>query len=69
MLQNGDADEKLVISWMRDYGLFQGITSIHREKVARNFLSFAKNIDLTIDITKKDMLRNIYSQQIIIRNT
>lgn len=62
MLQKGDDNEKLVISWMKDYGLFQGITSIHREKVARNFLSFAKNIDSTIDITNKDTLKSIYSK-------
>ncbi len=62
MLQKGDEDKKLVISWMRDYGLFQGITTIYREEVAQNFLSFAKNIDSTIDITNKDMLRSIYSK-------
>lgn len=62
MLQKDDEDAQLVISWMRDYGLFQGITTIYREKIARNFLSFAKNIDSTVDITNKDMLKSIYSE-------
>ena len=31
MLQKGDEDAQLVMSWMRDYGLFQGITKQERE--------------------------------------
>lgn len=62
LLQKGATDEKLVVSWMRDYGLFQGITSMQRGKIAQNFLSFAKNIDATLDITNKDILRNTYSR-------
>ena len=62
MLQNGVEDAQIVMSWMRDYGLFQGITTKDREKVSRNFLSFAKNIGSPVDITNKDILRSIYSE-------
>lgn len=62
MLQKGDKDAQLVISWMRDYGLFQGITKQEREKVSLKFLSFAKSISSTVNITDKDTLRNIYSE-------
>lgn len=62
MLQKGDEDTQLVMSWMRDYGLFQGITKQEREKVSMKFLSFAKSIGSTVDITDKDTLRNIYSE-------
>lgn len=62
MLQKGDEDIQLVISWMRDYGLFQGITKQEREKVSIKFLLFAKSIGSTIDITDKDTLKNIYSE-------
>lgn len=62
MLQKGDEDAQLVMSWMRDYGLFQGITKQEREKVSMKFLSFAKSIGSTVDITDKDTLMNIYSE-------
>ena len=62
MLQKGDEDAQLVMSWMRDYGLFQGITKQEREKISMTFLSFAKSIGSTVDITDKDTLRSIYSK-------
>ena len=62
MLQKGGEDTQLVMSWMRDYGLFQGITIQEREEVSNKFLSFARSIGSTVDITDKDALRNIYSK-------
>lgn len=62
MLQKGGEDAHLVMSWMRDYGLFQGITKQEREKVSPKFLLFTKSIGSTVDITDKDTLRNIYSE-------
>lgn len=41
MLQNGSPDAALVRTWMRDYGLFQGITAENRVAIAECFLEFA----------------------------
>lgn len=41
MLIAGTADAELVKQWMRNYGLFQGITTDARNRVADSFLEFA----------------------------
>ena len=35
MLQDGHSDDTLVKKWMRDYGLFQGITGQKRDAITR----------------------------------
>ena len=41
MIRTGEQDSMLVKSWMRGYGLFQGIRSEQREQIAATFLDFA----------------------------
>lgn len=41
MLQSGKANPTLVQTWMREYGLFQGITNHDRCLVVEQFLAFA----------------------------
>ncbi len=41
MLQEGRRDLDLVKSWMRAYGLLQGITGSQRDAIANCFLDFA----------------------------
>jgi hypothetical protein len=43
MLRNGPQDTALVKSWMRDYGLFQGITGPNRDVIVECFLRFARS--------------------------
>lgn len=62
MLREGAEDTQLVMSWMRNYALFQGITKQEREEVSKKFLSFVRSIGSTVNITDKDALRNIYSK-------
>jgi hypothetical protein len=40
MLRGGQADRALVQAWMRDYGLFQGITAPNRIAIVNRFLDF-----------------------------
>lgn len=41
MLRNGPGDPALVMSWMRDYGLFQGISTRNRATIVARLLRFA----------------------------
>lgn len=41
MLQKGPQDPALVQAWMREYGLFQGVTAPNRNAVVNRFLKFA----------------------------
>lgn len=41
MLQEGQQDAALVQTWMREYGLFQGITAPNRNAVVNRFIEFA----------------------------
>jgi hypothetical protein len=41
MLQHGPPDPDLTQAWMRDYGLFQGITAQNRDSIVNRFLEFA----------------------------
>lgn len=47
MLKNGPQDADLVRSWMRDYGLFQGITTPNRNAAVKRFLRFAAKHERT----------------------
>lgn len=42
MLRDGPHDADLVKAWMRDYGLFQGITAPNREAIVARFLRFVR---------------------------
>ena len=46
MLRGGQPDVNLVQTWMRDYGLFQGITAENRVAIADRFLEFSAQHDL-----------------------
>lgn len=43
MIQDVPPNDALVKSWMRDYGLFQGITGQHRDAITGRFLDFARS--------------------------
>jgi hypothetical protein len=45
MLNTGRSDLALVKSWMREYGLFQGITTAKRNAIAKAFLNYALNLE------------------------
>lgn len=42
MIMNRGQDEGLIQSWMRDYGLFQGIKKANRNAVVKQFILFSK---------------------------
>jgi hypothetical protein len=64
MLARGDQDIHLVKSWMRDYGLFQGITTENRDKIANRFLLFATSIRSTTSVADRKILEEKYSELI-----
>lgn len=47
MLRNGPPTTDLVREWMRQYGLFQGITAQNRNAVVTRFLEFAEQHEQT----------------------
>ena len=62
MLVRGDQDINLVKSWMRDYGLFQGITTENRDRIANRFLSFSTSARATASVADRKILEEKYSE-------
>ncbi|HEY0543997.1 MAG TPA: hypothetical protein VGC91_01270 [Pyrinomonadaceae bacterium] len=62
MLARGDQDIRLVKSWMRGYGLFQGIITENRDKIANRFLSFATSVRATVSVADRKILEEKYSE-------
>ncbi|NKF23189.1 hypothetical protein [Solimonas marina] len=61
MLRDGPHDPNLVRSWMRDYGLFQGITNPDRTAIVARFMRFAAAHQRVGDITEDD-IRRLYTE-------
>ena len=62
MLARGDQDISLVKSWMRDYGLFQGLTTENRNKIANRFLLFSTSVRSTTSVADRKILEEKYSE-------
>jgi hypothetical protein len=62
MLARGDQDIRLVKLWMRDYGLFRGITTENIDKIANRFLLFSANVGSTASVADRTILEEQYSQ-------
>lgn len=68
MLKKGPPDIDLVKTWMRGYGLFQGITTDKRNAIAEAFLNYAASInrprqplsDEFIEAQFRTLLRTLY---------
>jgi hypothetical protein len=60
MLRNGPQDPGLVTSWMRDYGLFQGITNPNREAIVAQFLRFVAEHEVIVGDIKDESMRALY---------
>jgi len=62
MLASGGQDISLVKSWMRDYGLFQGISTDDRDKTAKRFLSFSTSVGPMPTVIDKKFIEGKYSE-------
>ena len=62
MLARGDQDKDLVKKWMRNYALFQGITTRDREKIAKRFLSFSASAKTIPTVADRTILEERYSR-------
>src|SRR5438270_5208050 len=62
MLAHGDQDISLIKSWMRDYGLFQGLTTENRNKIANRFLLFSTSVRSTMNVADRKILEEKYSE-------
>ena len=60
MLKNGPPNLNLVKSWMRGYGLFQGITTEKRNAIARAFLKYAQNVDMARQSLDENYIKEQY---------
>lgn len=61
MLRRGPADAALMQSWMRSYGLFQGITSADRTEVAKRFVTFVSEPDARRPLSGPDDVASRFS--------
>lgn len=64
MLQDGPPNDALVKSWMRDYGLFQGIAGQHRDAITKRFLDFARSHarhSLVTDEVVKELYADLFT--------
>ena len=60
MLQDGPPNNALVKKWMRDYGLFQGITGQDRDAITRRFLEFTRSHTRYSQVTD-EIVRKLYT--------
>ncbi len=61
MLREGRHDAALVTSWMRDYGLFQGITTRNRAAIVARFLRFAREHKVTARNPNDEEIAALYA--------
>src|ERR1035438_6892091 len=62
MLASGIQDVSIVKEWMRNYGLFQGITTGNRDKIAKRFLSFVKTATPAENVADQKVLQEKYAE-------
>jgi hypothetical protein len=69
MLREGRNDRVLLLAWMKEYGLFQGITGQHRVLVVDTFLQYASKVPRncritvdTIEVRYSELLLALYRQ-------
>lgn len=62
MLACGVQDISLVKSWMRDYGLFRGISADDRDKTAKRFLSFSTSVGPMPTVVDEKLIEEKYSE-------
>ncbi len=62
MLMSGNSDDRLVMAWMKDYGLFQGIKNEVRKKAAAAFLAFATRHRDSANVTDRAVLAATYRE-------
>lgn len=60
MLREGPQDIALVCAWMREYGLFQGITAPNRNAIGNRFLRFAKEHERHGQEPNADEIKALY---------
>src|SRR4051812_1610222 len=61
MLQQGPSTPDLVKRWMKNYGLFQGITNQQRSAIVERFLEFANSQVKTLGVSDKEIV-SLYSE-------
>jgi len=61
MLQQGPPNASLVKSWMRDYALFQGITTQQRNAIVECFLDFANSKVRSPRVSDDEQIADLYS--------
>ncbi len=62
MLAHGNQNIRLVKSWMKDYGLFQGLTTENRDKIANRFLTFSTGVRTTASVSDRKILEEKYTE-------
>jgi hypothetical protein len=62
MLQHGPLAPDLVKRWMRNYGLFQGITNQQRSQIVKCFLEFASSRVRTLRVSDDKEIASLYSE-------
>ena len=62
MLQHGPPAPDLVKRWMRNYGLFQGITNQQRSTIVERFLEFANSRVRTLRVSDDKEIARLYSE-------
>lgn len=62
MLRNGPPNADLVRAWMREYGLFQGITAQNRNAVVTRFLRFAEEHERTNHEPNANEIEALYTE-------
>ena len=60
MLREGPHDATLVQAWMREYGLFQGITAPHRNAIVHRFLTFVGEHERHVQEPNTDEIQALY---------
>ena len=60
MLREGPHDAALVSTWMREYGLFQGISALNRKAVVNRFLWFAAEHERQVQEPNYEEIQALY---------
>lgn len=62
MLRSGSYEPTLVTSWMRDYGLFRGITNPNRAAIVQRFLKFVETHDQITGDMSDQQIEGLYRE-------
>jgi hypothetical protein len=60
MLHSGTFDTDLVTSWMREYGLFQGINTSDRKKIAAHYATLAFDVANPSDLPSDEEIKSMF---------